>query len=531
MKRSMFGNWLLGLFVSGGLAMLWLAATSAIGAWRLNREFSARQFDVQFAETRRLVVLPSGEAIVEVTKPIEPTNLGIVQKPDVKFFLLDGRRVVDPKTGARSPSWSLPVDTDNESQTVMIARNFSDMPFITTVDLTSLPAEQRLERLVGPGRENWYYVRPSHSNDTGYIAGFRADRTRTASYLTPQGASRSKPDRGAGFRMIAGNPPRMGKVIGRHVGGWNLYGATEGLEWAAAEGGSRHAVWMWEADRRRVFEVSMLDGGSVRLARDFAAEPPSVILMQQQARPGKGEDGREVLDVPRGVLRFRDRLEFVDSDFRTTRTVKIPTELRDRRFALYETGSDFVVTTSDPEVLWGGKDSTVTIRWMTADGEITRHATWLAEWNYSHSIEYPLEARHMAETLSLMPIVPLWGMLMSPIVWSSMQQDENGVFRPTGDGFSLIRSAKAVATYVRSACANSGWQCLFVCGMSGLICAAIFLQTARRRGMHGAELLAWCGLVFLLGPAGLLGYRTHRPLGVHRPVGALHLSGAVIGRS
>lgn len=511
MKRSKVGNWLVGLLVSGGLATLWFVVTGMVSSWMLMRHYVALQLDQQSEEHRGLVVLESGEAAIQITPPIDLTTPAIGDGTKATFETLDGKPLTDLTKPAFAKSMHLGAGDARDFRVVWMTRNLSQMPFVVIPDLRNVSVELRLGRIYG-GANEWYYVKPGGPHETAYLAGYARDlnQPKSIGYLTPNGWSEQKPSRDAGFRTIAGDPLRQGKLIG--LNDWNdtfndVYHVSS---WSDRAKRMRVTFWLWEADRQRLFEVELSAKGSAKLARDFGEDRPLSVYMVQGTETLEVDlDQPKTTTPPSGVFRFKDRIEFVDADCKTTRTVTIPIDLRERGFSAYETQAGVVLLTNDPPVLRPGHDVTTTLRWVTDSGEETRRAMWVQQWNNSHN-EVPLSLLTIGEALSLMPAAPLWGMLSSPILWHGMQQDESGVYHPVSERFSLIRYLQTLGNYLQSAYGKNGWQCFLVCGLSGLICAVLFAKHARSRGMRGGEFVAWGTLVFVLGPAGLMGYRACR---------------------
>lgn len=513
MKRSRFGNWLLGVMVASGLAVLVLLAATLLSAWLAQREVVAQQRTMKSWSHQQLVALQSGEVVVQTTTQTPQQDVGSATS-SVTFTTPQGELV--------AVTQQTPVARGQHcEQRTLIDQSLMTVVQSLTGDLRyayqtpgRLPQESRVVAMSSDLGTEWFFVKPNHIDEPCYLVGYRIGQRRPEllGFIGSRGLMTTKPTREQGFQMLDGESRRSGRLLGR-----NSYIASHPMQmvfaWKDENQWEHRAVMLWEADGRRLFEINFMGPEHVRLVRDFADDRPLSLKLQQEHEQ-YGPDGRlKSVAPPQGFIRFNNRVEFVDSHWQTTRTIRLPHRLHEKAVTLYETDAGPIAIASDESIAHTKGRVLVHAYWLTNEGEVSKEIEWRDEpRQLAGDVVQLTWSRSLPHALTLMPATPLLSLAeelqyarFNPLLDLSIKDDVK-------EGSTLLQALRGWGRIVWRGLTAAGWWSWLMCLLGGVVSAAWFWKSQHSRDMRGLEFGAWCGLVFLLGPVGLLGYLTHRPL-------------------
>ena len=512
MKRSRLGNWLLGCLLTCGFASVWSLIAGSVGDRFSLRSGASQQlgFEVFQGQPRPdekfMGVLPSGEPVITISRFVETPNVG--WGIENRYESLDGQ----PMTVDQSQYLeSLICGNSQLRQRLVLGHSFSEYQEEHLLANLELPPDLRCNSIwsvdpTGDGSPCWYFVWPRGTNTTGYFACYHPGTKRSQAFLGTNGWNATVPALADQFPARSPVDGRFAELIGA-MGDHQGLGRADQPAFVPDASNRGHVVlWFLTPDRSRLLSIDLTEAlvpssQSVRVARDFGDDRPLSVTVPRERR----RSDQTLLPPARCVLTFADRIELTNHSWEVGRIVRLPDELRGKPFWLHETQAGLVLQTNQFRRAENVIVHSSSLLWLSDKGEVTRRESfetesegWASSWTWCAS-----------QGLSLMPVAPLWDAALAPFWYGTWSQNAMG-YKETDTDVTWSRYPQMFAHYFETQWLRRGWWALLTCGGAGAICASLCWRRERSRGASRAELIAWPTLVFLFGPAGWLGYLTHR---------------------
>lgn len=477
MKRSRFGNAFLGVLLAVGLTIVWTHSSLAfIFGFSILRSID---FEADRITNWSPIVLKSGELCLQRT-----AEVGDGRASEVQFQTFNNEKFV-PQDPEAAPVWSgsPSVQLDYSQGT-----GFGFGLRIRTSDLSLVS--------MLTGADHWFFVKPTLDSATGYFVGFEqppTPNTYLIGYLGTRGFTRDKPPIEEQF-LVAGAGPNHPVVLLGSRNNFTWGESIDVLEWQVDKQSRQARTSLWDASRRRLYDID-LSQRRVRLVRDFRKDIPIAVAMSQPGYSGllsdafdAGYSDLHAFEVPKpaplptGIIRFQDRVEFVDVDWNATATLPIPADFQRDDIIIARTSQGMVVSYDEYD-----RDSNGILRRTTrycrvTSGEDTLHRQERTELTPRPQREFGRSEALLlvAEFLHRVPVsacVERWKHLKKPPT----------VFDDPHDSWTSVQRWIS-------------WSCI----SAGVLSAVICWYLLRRRGRSIAHSVEWLALSLLLGPPGLL---------------------------
>ena len=488
-------RWLLGLVLSVGGAALWVGFVTWFSVWLI-----AIWKDPQVLETRTVSVKSNGEPVVRIVR--YQNQSGQQSIASQTFESLDG----EPLTLTSAEQWSRDLRSWNLSHFKGGEKHplWRRLPFVpyrypnwSWREMPEpLPWAARLQSfsatILEPRRGTmWYFIWPERRSGTGYFVGYDIKTKARLGYLGVEGFSATVPP--VAQQFPAWN--QAGDQVAQSVSN----DANQNFNHACMVNSSKphiqEGLYFITPDRDRAYRISFTKR-TVELVRQDLKLPIDFVSLCTVW----GSQGHNI-GTDR-LLRFADRLEFVDLALQPTNVISLPEELRDSNayLAARESGGYFAI----PEVSHLAKKNPTydqLLLWLDDEGNVTQRRTMTFP-NSRTQLSVANDGRLMLP-LSLIPANGLAVLGLSPFV--PMFDDSGEVLFKPSDSITWA----SVANAMRLQSDRFGWP-LWICLLSGLPFAVACSWRQRRVATSWPERLAWLALVYVFGLAGWIAFVAHR---------------------
>ena len=338
----------------------------------------------------------------------------------------------------------------------------------------------------------WYFVWPERRTGTGYFVGYDNKTKARLGYLGIEGFSATVPPVAQQFPAWnqAGN--QVAQVVSNDANRDFIHaGIVNGSMPHIEEG-----MYFITPDRDRAYRISFTKR-TVELVRQDLKLPIDFVSLCTVW----GSQGHNI-GTDR-LLRFADRLEFVDLALQPTNVISLPEELRDpyRYLAVRESGGYFALPYDEHARAKNNPTNDQLLLWLDEDGKVTQRRT-LTLPNGRSQVSVANDGRLMLP-LSLIPANGLAVLGLSPFV-PMFDDSEEVLFQPIDS-----TTWASIANAMRLQSARLGWP-LWICLLSGLPFAVACSWRQRRVATSWPERLAWPALVYVFGLAGWIAFVAHR---------------------
>jgi hypothetical protein len=315
----------------------------------------------------------------------------------------------------------------------------------------------------------WYLVTDDANPVHGYFEGFDAKTRTKIGYLGLAGFRAEEPPLDERFEIDLKAMATRGFLAGQ----WGQSGQMP-YSYGMVSGQSSMVFMVCMG---KLYRVDLRRRDAVQIATD---QP--VLSIANVSQPVRVPDQRELISKRRIVARLADRLLLLDEDGATFRSMPLPDGTRDRALEVFLTLGDETILI----VLADIRHEMTDIDWLNPAGEVARRKSVRIAGGYW---EYGEE--------------PIWQVAIGPpsplvLAWAVFNAPRRAVEFGKFDDY-----ATALTHTLRV-----GWPWLAgVLALSALLAAFAFRRQSRLGQSHPG---IWALLVFLLGPAGMIGYLVHR---------------------
>jgi hypothetical protein len=315
----------------------------------------------------------------------------------------------------------------------------------------------------------WYLVIDDAAQPTAYFVGFDAKTREQVGYLGLNGFRADRPPTDELFELdtlaLTWN--------GEYAGQYGSYGEEPQQYWK----GSPSAIFLqsprgvYRIDlRRRAVALLPLDGKSVSVSNI--------------SQPLRVPDQPEAIFKQRIGVRLADRVEVFDEEGHRLRSIALPEAARDRLISVYLTLGEQAIVAAMPDQ----HHALAEIFWIAPDGSVAK------------TVETQLRG---ASYFSYVETTPLFTTLTqpSPLVAGLTF----GLLEPRT---MVLNGRYADFSTALAASLAEAWPAYLTLLVLSVVLAIWCYRRQRRYSSAGA--LAWSLFVLLAGPAGVVGYLTHR---------------------
>jgi hypothetical protein len=316
----------------------------------------------------------------------------------------------------------------------------------------------------------FWYLMCDDDGTHAYFEGFDSKTRTRIGYLGKQGFRLEKPPR---HELLEIDPRSLSLWLGRFAG---QYG-NQGREPYGFGMVSNQPAMVFVLSSNKLYRVDFR-----RRAIEPVATDEPVLALGNVSQPVRVPDQSEPISKRRIVLRMANQLQLMDEDGVVLRTIPLPNELRDRLVSTALTLSEeaVVVGFADP-----GHELT-DIYWIDTSGKVARH-----------------QSARIAERLFSDHEQPMWQVALAlpaplAVSFATLVGPLEGVVSRRFDSYS-----DSLAHLL-----HNGWP--WIAGVFVLAAVLAAATYRRQRRLSQPAVGLWTLLVFVLGPAGWIGYLVHR---------------------
>ena len=215
MKRSRFGNWLLGVMVAGGLAVLVMLAAMLLSMWLSQREAVAQQRAMKSWSYQQLVALQTGEVVVQTTTQ-NPQPLVGESGQTVTFTTPQGEPVPVTEEMPVAKGQHCELESRDDQSLIRMVSTLTGDWRIEHQTPGRLPPESRVTAVNVETGETWFFVIPNRLDEPCYFAGYRwtGRLTEPLGFIGARGLMKTKPTCDEGFQWIDSESGQTGRMLG-----------------------------------------------------------------------------------------------------------------------------------------------------------------------------------------------------------------------------------------------------------------------------------------------------------------------------